>query len=275
MTLCLFASMYNISRDWWCEQRMWRAAGVQDLGVSEPLAAGTGALMSLLALIPNADRENKLPNLFLFSKACVFILGLGTCVFHAVEFEQSKRAHMNLNILDWLPVVLSSAVVLSMYLLHSVKSLSNDALLFSFVAGLSWLFFLIIAMDSETYAHLEEELSSTALGWGSVLNAALLLPLIVTLFAYSVVDLKKRSVVLWCLLLAAVVLWAVNYYLCQFWYPLAILHALYHVLITAALLEASCLALTLSGDWEMDPSKWWPFVRRPKVRFARGQFAFL
>ena len=151
-------------------------------------------------------------------------------------------------------------------------SLSNDTLLFCFVAGLCWVFFLIVAMDSETYTHLEEELGGAAGGWGTLLNAALLLPLIVTLFAYSVTDLKRRSVVLWVLLIVAVVLWLVNYYLCQYWYPLAILHALYHILITVALLEASCLALTLRGEWEMDPGKWWPVVRKPRVKFSKEIF---
>jgi len=251
---------------------MWQGAGVDTRGFAEPFSAVTGIVMSALALIPNASEDDKLPHLFLFNKACVFILGIGTCIFHSVEFQQSKNAHMNLNILDWLPVVLSSSVVLAMYLLTSVKSLSNNALMFCFVAGLLWVFFLIVAMDSATYTHLDNELEGTAGGWGTMLNAALLLPLMVTLFAYSVVDLKRQSVVLWVLLIVSVVIWLVNFYLCQFWYPLAILHALYHIIITVALLEASCLALTMTGEWEMDPEKWWPVLRKPKVKVLKEVF---
>lgn len=219
--------------------------------------------MCVLALVPNYFGSDRLPAIFLFNKACIFLLGIGTTVFHSMEYQKSRDSHMNLNVLDWLPISLSSATVLTMFLLDSAQKLSNTALELCFVAGLCWFTFLVIGMDTDIYTHLEVELKDS-FEWKSVLNAALLLPLIVTLFAYSVAKLHWASAYVWALLVASVALWLVNNYVCAYWYPLAFFHGLYHVVITFALIEANCLAITLSGAWEVDSRSWWPIVRPKK-----------
>jgi len=249
--------MHNITRDWWCERRMWRGMGVDTRGFSEPISALTGLVICVLVLIPNTKEDRQLPSLFVFVKSCLLFLGIGTAIFHAVEVEASRDAYLNLNIFDWLPLVLACASLLVMYLLPATKGLPNAELFAAYLLGLFWFLILVAGMDSVTYEQLDGMVD-----WGSLLNMFLLVPLLVTLLYYTVTVLKEQSLVLWYLLLASLVLWIVNYYLCPYWYPLALLHAVYHVVIAVALVEASCLGLVVGGEYEVDQeSRWWPMVK--------------
>jgi len=245
----------NITRDWWCERRMWQAAGASTGPIAEPACAATGVVMVVFALIPNADSSARLPLLFLFFKACLVVLGLGTVVFHGFEYGSSLDAHLNLNMFDWAPVVLTVSVLTAVYLAPAMHKLENYAAVLAYIAFALWCLFLVVAMDTSTYSVLE------GAQWGTIMNGVLLAPPLVVLAVFTALRIGWRAWVLWLLLTVGLAAWLVNYYACSFWSPLALLHAVYHLVITYALILAGCLGLTAGGEWEMDDSSAWARVR--------------
>jgi len=250
--------MYNITRDWWCEQRMWRSAGAETGSLAEPVSMATGVVMVAFALVPNSDASAELPLLFLFYKACLVLLGIGTAVFHGMEYEDSLMAHVNLNLFDWGPIVLTITVLLGIYLQSAVRMLKNYVAVLVYMGVIVWAGFLLLAMDTSTYQALE------AWGWGTLLNGLLLGPPLLILAVFTWLKFGWRAWVLWFLLAISLAAWLVNYYACQYWFVLSVLHAAYHVVMAYALLLAGCLGITIGDDWEIDGSSAWVRVRHVK-----------
>ena len=251
--------MFNITHDWWCEQRMWRSVGAGTGPIAEPISMVTGLVMIIFALIPSSDSGARLPLLFLFYKACLVLLGIGTAVFHGMEYEDSLLASVNLNLFDWGPIVLTCTVLLGIYLQSAVQMLENYAAVLAYLAVIVWAGFLLIAMDTSTYQALE------AWGWGTLLNGLLLGPLLLALAVFTWLNLGWRAWLLWLLLTAGLGAWLVNYYACQYWSVLSVLHSVYHIVMAYALLLAGCLGITIGGEWEIDKSSLWV-----RVHYVKG-----
>lgn len=236
------------SDDRWCEKQL---LGSGLLWLAEPLAACTGIVMVVIFLLPNSDKREKLPPLFLWTKASLVLLGLGTVLFHGMSRSYAKDVlHVNLDMFDWLPLVVVAASLVALYC-GGIR-LSNAWQCCAYAAGGVWVLFLCICMDSATYNFWEEDSGGGGKAWGLILNAILLLPLFATLVYFTAVRLKQQAVTLWMLLIVSLVFWVVNVAACKYAPALALFHALYHVVMAVALVHAACLGLLITTDeWEL------------------------
>lgn len=239
-------------RDWWCERRLLFASSWPGSPISEPIAATTGVLM--LLIFWNLPRglnlvQRDLPASFLFVRAALLILAAGTVLFHSISYETSVRWHVNLNLFDWLPLVVTSASFLLLYLEGFFAREFQSAV---YIGILSWVLFLCIGMDTDTYDFWSE---SSTVQWSALLNALLLFPLLATLGYFTYTCLKQRAAKLWMLLLLGMILWLINVYACEYAHGLAFFHGLYHVVMAFALENALCLSLLLplhADKWQVD-----------------------
>lgn len=237
-----------MQRDWWCEKRLF---GDIAIPIAEPLSACTGLVMVVLFVLPNTLHMEKkqLPALFVWVKASFIVLGIGTILFHSVDPEDAlNKWHVNLNMFDWLPLVWMSA---SLFMLYAHALVVVEWRLYLYLGVMAWSMLLMIGMDSETYDFWD---SYEKIGWGFILNGILLSPLFCMLLYASVTHLKHRSMRLWFLLIGSLVLWIVNVTSCAQVHGFAVLHALYHVVMSVALVHAACLGLTLNGEWDLGKS---------------------
>lgn len=255
--------------DRWCEQRLLGGSPVT--GLSEPLAACTGVLMLAIFLMPNS-KEKKLPSLFLATKASFVLLGAGTCIFHGMSHSYARDVlHVNLDLFDWLPLVLVASSLVLLYA-HDAAMRGSRFQLWWYVAVGVWTLALIVCMDSSTYATLDDR----GIGWGYIQNGLLLAPLFGVLAYFTWTSLRWRALHLWILLVVGAALWAANVGACERGvYALAPLHALYHLVMAVAMVHAACLGLLLllgvgGRGWMLaeDDSRLWVFSRFAPLKVA-------
>jgi hypothetical protein len=240
--------------DWWCEQALWR--GVNTFGVMDPAAAFTGVVMILMPLVPNTD--SKTPTLLIVLKACIVVLGAGTIVFHTIDLD-TNDAHINVILIDWYPIVLVCVMLLVIYLKETVKKLSSVTSMALCIFFVSWTTFLIFSMETVTYRYMDQTIGGDK-GWRTIAYVALLVPVIGTLAFYTYSPLGwSNSQRLWITLITSLVMWVINVYACKYAAILALLHSLYHLIITYSLIYAGCLGMTISGEWRIG-SDFWPTI---------------
>jgi len=213
--------------DRWCEQRMWLSMGVDSQG-TEPVCTLTGLAF---IVIPWMHRPAESPRLLKLFHMAMFMLGLGTLVFHMVP-NLRLTSNVDVDAFDWNPITLVCIMLLYIYLEHWA---GNGALFYCFALALfGWAGFL-----TWTRGYLS----------GTVLNILLVMPLLACLAVHSVYLRKTeaRAAVqhVWTMLLISLVLWATNVLACPRFHALAVLHAIYHFTITAGLWSAACLGVEL------------------------------
>lgn len=220
--------------DDYCEQRMWLAINVNTQGV-EPVAMITGLafiVVPLLFPIPLASVN------LITLQAGMIILGVGTIVFHTIRNEHENEK-LNIESFDYVPIVFVLAMLLFMYL-HPVFNYCQSSLsLMVIFALLSWAMFLVVSMDSYTFKSLNDLMNGNL---KSFQHAILIIPLGLTLVIYSYYGYAAVLSNVWLYSLTSIVLWCVNYFVCEYVHVFALFHSIYHVLIAIAIWEAGCVA---------------------------------
>ena len=233
--------------DRWCERRLFAGSAL-----AEPVAASTGIVMLALFLVPNVTtNEEPLPAAFVCVKACLVLLALGTVIFHSLTHEYATDVlHVNLDMLDWYPLVLACASLIVLYTHSKLDALlSATAQTAAYACFGTWVLFLLVCMDSATYNFWDSEYTGSG-WWGLLLNALLLAPLLGVLVYCTWTELKWQALRLWALLAGSAVLWAINVFACERAYGLAVLHGMYHLVMAVALVHAACLGLD-GEKWEL------------------------
>ena len=95
-----------------CEHDFW--GDKYRLNLDEPVAALSGLVMCVMALLGNASVEDP-PLQFCIACASLVVCGLGTFVFHAFDVENVDALHLNGNIFDGVSMAM---VTVNVFLLH-------------------------------------------------------------------------------------------------------------------------------------------------------------
>ena len=248
----------NPGRDWWCEKQLIYGGGNGDDGIviAEPIAASTGVVMLAVFLVwPRVIRtgQTKVPAVFVALRISLVMLALGTVVFHSMSYETSmEKVHVNLNLFDWMPLVLTGASLILLFLQPWIEGIvSAYWRAGAYVAIVTWALFLCISMDSRSYEFWEDVFS-----WCLLLNGIFLVPLAGVLLysTFWVLGLRKMWR-LWVLLSVGLLMWILNVSLCEKASWLAPLHGFYHIVMAFALVHAACLGLVMNYGFEFVDAK--------------------
>jgi hypothetical protein len=222
--------------DEWCEQRMWKSIGIETNGV-DPMCAVTGLAIAFIPILYPVPKP-RLP--LLFVQSGLYLLAIGTVVFHSVRNLQ-LYVPVNINSFDWFPILFVCASLLFMYILPILKffdASSNQIIVLLFV---TWSGFLFITADDLTSEGLIYLLGAYQ-NFYQLLQLIMILPLVLCLLLYSCNGYSKELYGVWGYSIVAMALFLVNTHYCEQWYGLAILHAIYHIIITRAIWIAAGVA---------------------------------
>ena len=265
----------RILNDPFCEAEMWERAGLHNGVVQQPFSTVTGLLMMVMACLPlyeRCEQQQHMSKLLLLCKASLFLVGIGTIIYHAVGVEEMANAHLNHGMCDWLPIVLMLSNICVLYatrLWHSDNSSGppERTWLVVFVLLLMWMFVLVVGMDSDTDGYWSKEMGASGSQgqYGTILNLVLLLPVALLLAYCCWYHFEWRySRFLLASLGVSVGMWLLNGYLCRDHLWLSVLHALYHLTAAYGFLYGACLGASLhNSTHEFGLSRWgWPMLCR-------------
>ena len=255
-----FMHLDKILHDPFCEAEFWNNEATT---LFNPVCTATACIMIIMAFIPNFDAPtDQIPKLFLLCKSSLAITGVGTVLYHGISPTTMANGHINHALCDWFPILLLCSNILIMYLIQLcyLPTGENGWVMFLTLI-LSWVFVLVVAMDSETNTHFSNQLGGSEQGdYGTFLNVGLLTPLAITLCYAARYHMHWKNVkYLLGSLGLSVTLWLINAYLCRQYLWLFIFHAIYHITIAYAFLIAACLGVTISGNtwrFEFSPCGW-------------------
>jgi len=278
-----------VGNDPFCEHIFWRSVGVRPF-VANPVGMVTGFFMFVQGVIPNVrvggDRSRvhyhpSLPGVFYLCKAELACVGIGTVLFHALSDGDAAWWHVNDGMMDWVPIVLMTNAVMALYLCGLLDA--GECLMgvvFFFVC--LWSCVLIVVMDSGTRDYYSG-LYGGQDTYGAVFNAALLVPLCLTLAwaGATRIQLGEGVAWFWVGIGVNIALWGANTYGCHAVPALFVLHCVYHVTIAWVFVFAACLGVCLDRErWRFRGLRWgWPEIepkfadmgsRWMNVRIMRG-----
>jgi len=222
--------------DEWCEQRMWKSIGIETNGV-DPICAVTGLAIAFVPILYPVPKPC-LP--LYFVQSGLYLLAIGTVVFHCVRNVQSYVS-ININSFDWFPILFVCASLLFMYILPIMKYFDESSNLIIVLLFVTWSGFLFITADDLTSEGLVNLLGDYR-SLHQILQLIMLLPLALCLLLYTCNGYAQELYVVWGYSLLGMALFLVNTYYCEQWYALAILHAIYHIIITRAIWHAAGIA---------------------------------
>ena len=279
------ATNTTLDSDPFCEQRFWRARGVDPI-VAEPVSATTGIIMVVFAFIPNivvagqgkTHTHPRISTLFYLCKAALIIVGIGTTFFHGLSDADARAWHVSDSMFDWVPIVVMTSAVMTLYL-SNLMNMGELGGTLVFAGLCSWSATLIVMMDSTSKTHFSQEngQSGGQDTYGTILNVLLLLPLGVMLLYTGVAKFPSHKDIhyLWAGLAVNVILWVVNAYACSTTLELFVFHSIYHVLIAHVFIFATCLGVCLDdANWEFRGlHHFWPEIapKEPKLAVMKIQ----
>ena len=214
--------------DQWCELRMWRAVGVE----TRVEFLGVISCFAFIVIPLLYDFPSVWTNLHIALYVVMCYLGAGTVVYHAIP-NMYVDGQAFVYMMDYIPMIITCAYLSSIYLWHFANiaiKMPTWAKFAIFSTMMSWFLFLITTMNLISLA---------------IRNAVMVAPPVLIFTAYSYFQLSKRSLRTWAMLVASLVLWLINKYLCASQYWLAIFHAMYHIFIAYALWSAGNIGIFL------------------------------
>jgi hypothetical protein len=258
--------------DPFCERRFWENDRHIKLPITNPVSAGTGLVIMLMAMFTTNIRKpdtlrttRESVTTFYLCRASLGIVGAGTVVFHSMDDTMAEFKDLNFRMCDWLPIVLMCTNIVVLYITKFERDANECCLTTAFICMYIWTCVLVLAVDSNTYEHLTlkwHDPDSPQSIYGTLMNVVLLVPLGLTLATASYYHFPTRSsLYIWSCVAVNLALWIANAYACSDTLWLSMLHALYHVTIAYTFLCAACLGMTIDGAWKVEFVRYvWPMI---------------
>lgn len=257
--------------DQWCEQRMWRAVGVDT-------KCEIVSLISALSffIIPFRNIPRNIPGNLTLIQCCMCQIGLGTMIFHAGIPKNPLYV-----VMDYYPMILFGSGLLNLYISQEFKAKHNTylgQLLFDATWSLflwlilltTWALMILYMLDDEMVNIMQDLYNNDEyLSWYNTINVVLVVPMLLVFAYYSYARFTFNVCVkAWALLVLAMAFYFANYLGCQYSYWLAIFHGLYHITMAFALWYIACMGVTLDDSWKLN---WFTLT---KVDMTRTAFKF-
>ena len=218
-----FTHKMNVS--YRCEHDFWEGATAS--GMDEPIAALSGLVMSMIALLGTAQLKDP-PLQFCVARASLVLCGVGTFAFHALGDRQMEALHLNGIIFDGVSMALVTVNVFLLYLNDWMNAHKMAVALGSSI----YLFFWVITNDLLTFNYLS---SATTVNGIALFSIACQYPTFVAVYVYILWRVsRKRGALkahwrLWVSLFVSLGSWCANEFACKSWSGVFVGHAIWHI----------------------------------------------